>query len=101
MTIVAVTRIMNMDRSRVDEERELVNASADKTRAMDGCEGIIAIAPADGSDGMAVTLWRDQASYDSYAKVRGEMIANLERDSAAVRGATIDQPRIHEVVYWK
>jgi len=101
MAIATLTRIGNVDPARLEEDRELVIASSDKTRAMDGCEACISLTSPDGTEAIALIIWRDQASYDAYAKVRHEMIANLERDSKAVRGATIDQPQLYEVMYWK
>lgn len=101
MTIAAVTQVTNVDRTRAQEQSEAMTAASEKVRAMDGCEGMIVLPESDTDAGIVVTLWKDQASYDSYEKVRSEMLAAVERDVRAASSATVSQPQIHEVAYWK
>jgi hypothetical protein len=101
MAIAAVTRISGIDPARMEEEREVVIASSDKGRAMDGCEAFITLLSADGTNALAIIIWKDQASQGAYTKVRGELVANVERDSKAASGATIGEPELYDVIYWK
>jgi quinol monooxygenase YgiN len=92
MAIAEVTRI-TADPSRREQDREYGHKVFDGIAARDGCETVIILV--DGADALGVTIWRDQAAYDAYAKDRDALVGDAERETKS----SLDDTRFYEVEY--
>ena len=89
MTIARVVHISGL----TGEPSEEVIKAIDAIRTSDGCEGMYAFRKGQASDGMSVSLWRDQEALD---QAMGTIKAANE--AAIERGLTIASAEVYDVV---
>ena len=96
-TMIAVVRTTSApvpEGGEVSEEvRRFVEQRADETRKADGSEALILLRDPSTGEGLAISLWRDQAAADAFQSDSERMTKEVNE-----RGGTVSEPRIYEEV---
>ena len=77
-----------------DEERKLLDDNFAAGRQVDGCEGMISIRNPSTGEGLAISLWRDQAAADAYNATSEK----LRSDSEQTPGYKTTGPQVYTEV---
>jgi len=83
-----------LQQAEVEEATRWAQGAAKRQRDVDGCEGIFMMANPATGEGLAVTLWRDEAAMKAAAGFQDEEIA---RAKAQPGGVEVPAPTVYEV----
>ena len=78
----------------VEEATRFAQDAAKRQRDVDGCEGIFMMANPSTGEGLAVTLWRDEAAMKAAASFQEEEIASAKAQNP---GMDVPAPTVYEV----
>ena len=89
-----VHRTTRLPGPRTDDSNRFVAEASAKARQADGCEGILILRDPDSGEGLAITMFRDQASADAFNALRAQLTTEAEQRF----GGQIGEPQVYQVV---
>ena len=76
------------------EPSELAQRAMKETRAADGCEGLYVLTDSRGGDGIAITVWRDEAAMNAMRAKEDEHIRAVRAEAPEL---AIGAPKVYQV----
>jgi hypothetical protein len=77
-----------------EEAQQFAQDAAKRQRDVDGCEGIFMMSDPSTGEGLAVTLWRDEAAMKAAAAYQEEEISSAKKLNPSM---VVPAPTVYEV----